>query len=563
LHAAGNGSTRLSDILFIHPPVAKICEPPSGIAVLVGVLRRAGVLCAALDLNLEGMLALLQGPVEAADTWTRRAVRHGRQNLELIRRPEMYAGAARYQRAVADLNRLVEQAALPYGVKLSLANYQDRELTPTRSLDLLRAAEKPKRNPFFRHVAPRLDQAMARLQPKAVGFSLNYLSQALCAMALIGHLRRTCPGLAVILGGGLVTSWMRGPNWPRGAATPVAPDARPGIATGTCVGPFAGLVDVMVAGPGEGPLLRYFGKIVPDAAVHGEPAQGAAAQGAPDQGARAQGAPDFSPFSLGEYLAPGGILPYAASRGCYWNRCAFCPEMAEGNRYAPLGKSRVVAELRFLVRHHKPVLIHLLDNALSPALMRELIRHPPGVPWYGFVRFERILDDPDFCRALRRAGCVMLKLGLESGSQDVLDREGKGVDLGLAVRVLRNLRAAAIGTYVYLLFGTPSEAEDEARATLEFTVRHSEHIGFLNLAVFNLPLAGRGRDTVHAVPYGDDLSLYADFVHPRGWNRSRTRRFLNREFRRHPAIAPILRRDPPLFTSNHAPFFVTDRPQSP
>jgi hypothetical protein len=31
---------------------------------------------------------------------------------------------------------------------------------------------------------------------------------------------------------------------------------------------------------------------------------------------------------------------------------------------------------------------------------------------------------------------------------------------------------------------------------------------------------------------------------------------MDKEFRKHPAIAPILRREPPLFTSNHAPFFV-------
>ena len=56
--------------------------------------------------------------------------------------------------------------------------------------------------------------------------------------------------------------------------------------------------------------------------------------------------------------------------------------------------------------------------------------------------------------------------------------------------------------------------------------------------------------------YDGDLSLYTDFVHPKGWNRGLVRNFLDREFKRHPAVAAILRRDPPLFTSNHAPFFV-------
>ena len=61
---------------------------------------------------------------------------------------------------------------------------------------------------------------------------------------------------------------------------------------------------------------------------------------------------------------------------------------------------------------------------------------------------------------------------------------------------------------------------------------------------------------------GGDLSLYRDFVHPRGWDRRSVRTFLDREFKRQPEIAAILRRDPLLFTSNHAPFFGGQFPRS-
>ena len=56
--------------------------------------------------------------------------------------------------------------------------------------------------------------------------------------------------------------------------------------------------------------------------------------------------------------------------------------------------------------------------------------------------------------------------------------------------------------------------------------------------------------------YEGDLSLYSDFVHPQGWGRKAIRTFLDKEFKRHPAIIPILQRDPPIFTSNHAPFML-------
>jgi len=151
----------------------------------------------------------------------------------------------------------------------------------------------------------------------------------------------------------------------------------------------------------------------------------------------------------------------------------------------------------------------------------------------------------------------MLKLGVESGDQEVLDAMEKGIAPGLVSRALKTLKKAGISSYVYLLFGTPAESLASARRTLDFTVRHSSEIGFLNLAIFNMPVC-----SVEARPlevkyfYEGDLSLYTAFSHPLGWDRKKVRRFLESEFKKHPAVSEILRRDPPLFTSNHAPFFV-------
>jgi radical SAM superfamily enzyme YgiQ (UPF0313 family) len=260
---------------------------------------------------------------------------------------------------------------------------------------------------------------------------------------------------------------------------------------------------------------------------------------------------------LDDYLSPGLILPYSASNGCYWSRCSFCPERAEGNPYVPIPPDEVVADLASLVRKNRPVLTHLLDNTISPALMEAVSENPLGVPWYGFARVTRHLTDPDFCIALKTSGCVMLKLGLESGDQRVLDAMQKGVDLETASLTLRSLKRAGIGTYVYLLFGTPGEGPDEARRTLEFTVKHSDEIDFLNLAIFNLPAYGPGSLELETKTfYEGDLSLYEDFSHPKGWSRALVRQYLDKEFKRHPAIAPIVRKDPPVFTSNHAPFFL-------
>ena len=109
------------------------------------------------------------------------------------------------------------------------------------------------------------------------------------------------------------------------------------------------------------------------------------------------------------------------------------------------------------------------------------------IGWHGFVRFERDLLDPDFVSGLAAGGCRMLQLGLESGSQQVLDRLQKGTRLDEVARMLDNLRQAGIATYVYIMLGTPGETREDAELTLQFLERHAGAIDYLNLAIMNLP----------------------------------------------------------------------------
>jgi hypothetical protein len=499
-------------VLLISPPVVKPGEAPAGLALLAGAHGQAALPHAVVDASLEGLFYLMENGPQDSDTWGRRARRCRDLHLADLRSPRGYLSIDRYRRAVADLSRLVHRAAAAWGVRLSLTDYEDPRLSPVRSADLIQAAEKPETNAFFPYFRDRLPGVLEETNPSVVGVSLNYLSQALCAFAMMGFLRQAAPGLRIVLGGSLVTSWSK----------------RLGGAN-----PFVGIVDDLIAGPGEGPVLAMANRPLPATPV----------------------CPDYAAFPRERYLAPGWILPYSASRGCWWRRCTFCPETAEGNPYGPRSPGRVLRDLDTLNSKTPATLVHLLDNALSPALLSALAERGAGPPWYGFARITEQLARRDFCEALRRSGCVMLQLGLESGSQAVLDALRKGVNLATAAAVLKNLKAAGIGTYVYVLFGTPAEGPEEAAATLDFVVRHGEHIDFLNTAVFNLPVdAG---EEVPARPfYEADLSLYRDFSHPRGWDRRRIRGFLDRTFKRHPAVLPIIGRDPPAFTSNHAAFFL-------
>ncbi len=499
-------------MLLIYPPLTKACEAPAGVHRLAGTLRQGGRQVRVWDANLEAQLWLIEQPPVLDDTRSIRAYRNRERSLALIRNPNGYQGASeQYRSAVFDLDHLLAHRGQEVGARLGLADYRHSSLMPVRSADLVRAYQNPAEDLFYSFFEQHLDAQLA--DAEAVGISLSFLSQAVPVFALLGMIRRLRPTMKIYLGGGLITSWNQHPSW---------------------ADPFSGFFDGWVAGPGEQELCRLLG--VPYGKTPHDPL---AYYAVPDT----------------RYFSPGFILPYAASSGCWWNRCSFCPERAEGNRYRPISTSMVRAELGHLITAHRPAMVHFLDNAMSPQLLASLAQDPLGAPFYGFVRFDRQLEDPAFCRALRASGCRMVKLGIESGDGQVLQALRKGTASGQATRVLHALRDAGIAVYGYFLFGTPAEDRQAACTTKDFMVAHQDCLQFVNLAIFNMPIFGEDAARELTEPfYSGDLSLYTGFRHPLGWERGDVRRFLRQEVTREPAIAAMLRHDPPRFGSNHAAF---------
>jgi hypothetical protein len=503
-------------MLLIYPPAARSTEPPIGIARLAGILKRHGVTTRCLDLCQEGCDYLLGREVEARDTWTRGALRRRERQRALLRDPSAYASLDRYRRAVFDLSRVLTAASMPFGVEAGLADYRDATRSPLRRADLLDAAAAHEENVYFPLFRSRIAEMLSAAPPRAIGISVNYLSQALCAFAILGFVKKAHPELRTVLGGGLITSWI----------------GQGRLAAGER---FGGLVDALLPGRGEEKLLELVG--------------------APPRAASA--APDFDDLAALDYLAPMRILPYNFSTGCPWARCRFCPETAEGSRYVGARVATALQEVGALVAHHAPGLLHFTDSEIAPRYLRALAASPPGVPWYGFARFSPLLADPAFCRRLAAAGCVMLQLGLESADQQVLDALGKGTHLAQIEAALGALAEAGIGVFLYVLFGTPAEGHAAALRTRDFVARRADRIAFMNVALFNLPVASAEAPRLATRAfYEGDLALYREFAHPRGWNRDAVRHFLAEEFDADPAIKPILARTPPVFTSNHAPFFL-------
>jgi len=502
-------------VILIYPPISIPTEPPIGIANLSGALKKHSISHEIVDLNIEGIYWLLNNAYPSEDIWSKRAIKNMEKNIQNIKNGALFKNISRYKKAVYEINRILEIYALKKGIKITLSDYTDKNLSPLRSKDLIDSAKNFKENPFYNFFSERLSFLLSSNSPDFIGLSINYLSQALCAFAIIGFLKSNYRHIKIVVGGGLINSWVK-----RGMKKDL----------------FNGLIDHIVAGQGESHLLSLLNVKPLHHSVY---------------------EPNYERFKKELYLSYGFVLPYSTSTGCYWARCSFCPERAEGNVYIQKKPEVIAQKLTRIVNETKSSLIHITDNAIHPYVLDAIIKNPPCALWYGFVRINKEMEDLDYCIKLKQSGCVMLKIGIESADQDVLRRMKKGLNIETAKKVLKNLKIAGIGTYIYLLFGTPFETDKSHKKTMDFVIEHHDLIDFMNIAIFNMPInTPDNRDIIFKSFYEGDLSLYMDFEHPKGLNRLYVRRFIEKTFKKQTEIKTIIDRQPPFFTSNHAPFFV-------
>lgn len=513
----------MSELVLIHPPVAVPSEPPIGIATLAAELRAHGVGVTLIDAGVESLDRLLRTarPEDASSIAERRAIANLPRSLADLRSPTAYADADRYRRAVADLGKLLllqGRRAEPCA-RVGLASYEEEGRSPLSSNDLRRAAAAASGSPFADCFA-ELAERVAAASPRAVGISINYLHQALPALALAGMLRqRLGPRVPLLAGGGLVRCWAG--RLPADALQPA--------------------LDRLVFDDGVAALLAVLGRGGPE-----HPTGGAIV------------APDYDGMPWELYLAPRRIAPFVTTRGCVWRRCRYCPEALAVRDYRALPAAELAPALDALVARTGAGLLHLADSTIPHAALAALAERPLAVPWYGFTRFGAPLARPELARRLKRSGCAMLQLGLESGSPRLLARLRKGITLRQASAALHALAGEGIPVYLYVMFGIPGETRDDAHRTLDFVAAHAGCITCLNAALLNLPVGSPPEPDIAPSPLpGEDcdLTLYNAYRHTGGgWDRRAARHFMEREFAREPAIAAIIHRTPPVFGPNHAPF---------
>jgi anaerobic magnesium-protoporphyrin IX monomethyl ester cyclase len=160
-----------------------------------------------------------------------------------------------------------------------------------------------------------------------------------------------------------------------------------------------------------------------------------------------------------------------ASRGCPF-KCNWCAKPISGNRFHLRSAAAVAEEMRMLkgsagVQHiWFGDDVFALDRHWVEQFAKEVTKRDAAVPFK--IQSRADLMNETTVQHLRAAGCAEVWMGVESGSQTVLDAMDKGLALA-SVRTARHLlKKASIRTCYFLQFGYPGETLTELQETINF-----------------------------------------------------------------------------------------------
>ena len=199
--------------------------------------------------------------------------------------------------------------------------------------------------------------------------------------------------------------------------------------------------------------------------------------------------PDFEGLPLDAYFVPVRILPYLATRGCYWGRCTFC-DHGQGyfDQYRGKPAHDVVREIKALKEKYQAEHFLFSDESYPPALLKKvtqlLIEDQVGIKWTTLIRFEESLQDPEIWKQAVQAGCCTLYYGMESANERVLELMDKHAKKSVIENNLREAAKAGIWNHVMAFYGFPGETRDEAEDTREFLLENKRYIHSVELFYF-------------------------------------------------------------------------------
>jgi radical SAM superfamily enzyme YgiQ (UPF0313 family) len=160
------------------------------------------------------------------------------------------------------------------------------------------------------------------------------------------------------------------------------------------------------------------------------------------------------------------------TRGCPYH-CNWCAKPIWGQRYNSRSPENVAAELKWLKSAYQPDHIWFADDimGLKPGWWEGFANavDAEGVrtPFKCLSRADLINHGDETVSALQRAGCQIVWMGAESGSQKILDAMEKGTTIAQIHEAVARLHAAGVEAALFLQFGYPGETWDDVQATLQ------------------------------------------------------------------------------------------------
>ena len=501
-------------IMLLFPPDWYPSEPYLSLPTLTAFLRRAGHDVVQKDVNLE-----MYDWYFSAD-FLKRALKRVPQQLDRLKRLARDRGLSdeetELQMALCACTRsrmadLIEQAERAKAIvrspdfydaaKLEWAMNVFRDVTSTISLvyaparicmppmetdlsyklfmssEVLAAVEDTQVNVYrdvFEHI---VKPAIVEERPDIIGISIVLRQQLFSTMTFCAMIKESFPDIHVTIGGNTVTR-LRDvlPTTPKLFALFDSAVVYEGETA------FLQLVDAIGTGRDFNEIPNVLWR--DDSGIHTSPVTSS-------ENMADLPPPDFDGLPLDRYFVPEPVLPYLATRGCYWGRCEFC-DHGEGYTagYRTKKIQEIIEEVRFLRDKYHTRYFHFTDESYPPALFRKLTRqlkeHQLGIAWTTHIRFEKSLLDDEVWQDAQDSGCKFLHMGYESGSERVLKLMDKATTTEVIQRSLELSSKHGVWNHVMGFFGFPGERYEDAKFSMQFLEDNRTHVHSIGFGTFDL-----------------------------------------------------------------------------
>lgn len=177
------------------------------------------------------------------------------------------------------------------------------------------------------------------------------------------------------------------------------------------------------------------------------------------------------PNSMMRYWTDHKWNKLIVAHGCYWKKCTFCDISLDYiSRYEPARATNLVDQMERISKETGLPGFHLVDEAAPPIVLKamadEILKREFKCEWWGNIRFDEAFT-AEMTQKLASAGLTAVSGGLEVASARILKLISKGVSIEQVARVTKNFRNSNILVHAYLMYGFPTQTEQETIDSLE------------------------------------------------------------------------------------------------